>query len=54
MEQWVRVRNEQDRQLLKRLIEAVGETEIVKAVRACARSLRGRTICHPNGWGKRC
>ena len=37
MEQWVRVRNEQDRQTLKRLIEAVGETEIVKAVRACAR-----------------
>lgn len=31
----MRVRNEQDRQLLKWLIETVGETAIVKAARAC-------------------
>jgi len=36
MEQWVRVRNERDRQLLKWLIGAVGEAAIVKAARACA------------------
>lgn len=36
MEQWVRVRNEQDRQLLKWLIETVGEVAIVNAARACA------------------
>jgi hypothetical protein len=37
MEQWVRVRNEQDRQLLKWLIETIGEAAIVKAAHACAR-----------------
>jgi hypothetical protein len=37
MEQWVRVRNEQDRQLLKWLIDAVGEAAIVKAAHGCAR-----------------
>lgn len=37
MEQWVRVRNEQDRQLLKWLIETVGEAAIVKTAHACAR-----------------
>jgi len=37
MEQWVRVRNEMDRQLLKWLIEAIGEAGIVKAAHACAR-----------------
>jgi hypothetical protein len=36
MEQWVRVRNEQDRQLLKWLIATVGEEAIVSAARACA------------------
>jgi hypothetical protein len=37
MEQWVRVRNDQDRQLLKWLIETVGDAAIVKAAQACAR-----------------
>lgn len=37
MEQWVRVRNERDRRLLKRLIEVVGETDIVNAVHNCSR-----------------
>jgi hypothetical protein len=37
MEQWVRVRNEQDRQLLKWLIEDFGEATIVKAAHACAK-----------------
>jgi hypothetical protein len=37
MEQWVRVRNEQDRQLLKWLIETLGEVAIVNAAHACAR-----------------
>jgi hypothetical protein len=36
MEQWGRVRNEQDRQLLKWLIETIGEVAIVKAAHACA------------------
>jgi hypothetical protein len=35
MEQWVRVRNEQDRQFLKWLIETLGEAAIIKAARAC-------------------
>lgn len=37
MEQWVRVRNEQDHQLLRWLVEAVGEAAIAKAAQACAR-----------------
>jgi hypothetical protein len=37
MEQGVRVRNEQDRQLLKWLIETIGEAAIVKAAHACVR-----------------
>mgnify|MGYP001409921673 CR=1 FL=1 len=37
MEQWVRVRNELDRQLLKWLVEAIGEAAIVKAAKACTR-----------------
>jgi hypothetical protein len=37
MEQWVRVRNEQDHQLLKWLIETLGEVTIVHAAHECAR-----------------
>jgi hypothetical protein len=47
MEQWVRVRNEQDRQLLKWLIEAIDEAAIVKAAHACARGA-------PNPTYRRC
>ena len=36
MEQWVRVRNEQDRRLLKWLLETLGEAAIVNAAHACA------------------
>src|SRR5476649_1898097 len=37
MEQCVRVRNDRDRQLLKWLVETIGEAAIVKAAQACAR-----------------
>jgi hypothetical protein len=36
-ERWVRVRNEQDRQLLKWLIETPGEVTIVNTAHECAR-----------------
>jgi hypothetical protein len=36
MEQWVRVRNEQDRQLLKWLTETLGEPAVVNAAHVCA------------------
>ncbi|SOE96906.1 hypothetical protein SAMN05414139_09930 [Burkholderia sp. D7] len=52
MEQWVRVRNEQDRQLLKWLIEAIDEAAIVKAAHACARGDAKRylsTVCRQLG-----
>jgi hypothetical protein len=36
MEQWVRVRNERDRRLLKWLLETLGEAAVVNAAHACA------------------
>src|SRR5471032_1256576 len=44
MEQWVRVRTEQDRQLLKWLIETIGEAAIVKAAHGCARGVSSATF----------
>lgn len=45
MEQWVRVRNEQDRQLLKWLIETLGEVAMVNAAHACARGDAKPYLC---------
>jgi hypothetical protein len=36
MEQWVRVRNERDRQILMWLIRTVGEGALVEAAKACS------------------